>query len=518
MEIELKLLVAPEHLARIERHPVLKDLRRPPRRKSISWRSITTRRISSSRARAWRYVCGKTACNGCRRSRRRRGCRRAACARRAGVGGCAGQALDLEALHDTPYRKLFDDAACASASGRCSRPSSTARRACFRSPMGRPRSLRSTAATSAPGAMRRAISEAEIELKTGDAIRLFEVARALAHDMPLRLGHASKAERGYALARRAVAPRKARSIPLDETLSTGRALRRIACGVHRADAGERGGHARRGRDPEYLHQLRVGLRRLRAALGFAYARRGQGSVAAARRRAALAAERARAGARLGRVREKRSRRSRARSREQRAWRVSARAARGARRAREAAREAVRSQRYTTLLISLGERSHARKSSGCAQPPPATRPSAEERDRDSMRRSASSPRSRWSGATGSSASAAALCCRRHPRRGTKSGSRRKSCATPRSFSARSIRTRKSSATSRRSSGCKTSWERRTTPRSSIACSTKRRQRGRRQSPPEWMAWCAAGSARSRCASSRSTSARGASFGEARPFWR
>ena len=46
-----------------------------------------------------------------------------------------------------------------------------------------------------------AISEAEIELLAGSPVRLFELALDLAERVPLRLGHASKAERGYALAR-----------------------------------------------------------------------------------------------------------------------------------------------------------------------------------------------------------------------------------------------------------------------------------------------------------------------------
>jgi inorganic triphosphatase YgiF len=44
------------------------------------------------------------------------------------------------------------------------------------------------------------VSEIELELKQGQAASLFDVALALLQDVPLRLGHMSKAERGYRLA------------------------------------------------------------------------------------------------------------------------------------------------------------------------------------------------------------------------------------------------------------------------------------------------------------------------------
>ena len=62
-----------------------------------------------------------------------------------------------------------------------------------------------------------AISEAEIELLAGSPQRLFELALELAERVPLRLGHASKAARGYALARaRPARPVKAAPLELDE--------------------------------------------------------------------------------------------------------------------------------------------------------------------------------------------------------------------------------------------------------------------------------------------------------------
>jgi inorganic triphosphatase YgiF len=47
-----------------------------------------------------------------------------------------------------------------------------------------------------------AICETEIELLAGSPVRLYELALDLLERVPLRLGQASKAERGYALARK----------------------------------------------------------------------------------------------------------------------------------------------------------------------------------------------------------------------------------------------------------------------------------------------------------------------------
>ncbi len=108
------------------------------------------------------------------------------------------------------------------------------------------------------------ISEAEIELLAGSPVRLFELALELAERVPLRLGHASKAERGYALARGLPArPVKAAPPALDPQGSVAAAFSAIVHGcIAQLQANESGFLA--GKDPEYLHQLRVALRRLRA--------------------------------------------------------------------------------------------------------------------------------------------------------------------------------------------------------------------------------------------------------------
>ncbi len=109
-----------------------------------------------------------------------------------------------------------------------------------------------------------AISEVEIELLAGSPARVYELALALIERLPLRLGQASKAERGYALASKAPAhPVKAAQLELDQQGSVAAAFAIIvrSCMAH-LQANEAGFLA--GKDPEYLHQLRVAMRRLRA--------------------------------------------------------------------------------------------------------------------------------------------------------------------------------------------------------------------------------------------------------------
>jgi len=108
------------------------------------------------------------------------------------------------------------------------------------------------------------ISEAEVELVSGSRARLFELALDLVERVPLGLGQASKAERGYALASKLPArPVKAGHLELDSQGSVAAAFATIAysCMAH-VQANETG--FLHGRDPEYLHQVRVAMRRVRA--------------------------------------------------------------------------------------------------------------------------------------------------------------------------------------------------------------------------------------------------------------
>jgi inorganic triphosphatase YgiF len=109
------------------------------------------------------------------------------------------------------------------------------------------------------------INEIELELRSGTTEALVELARTLAEVAPVRYAVRSKAERGYALAAkeptRAV---RAEPIELPEGVATGEAIQIIVLSCLRQLVLNEDGV--RSRDPEAIHQMRVALRRLRAAL------------------------------------------------------------------------------------------------------------------------------------------------------------------------------------------------------------------------------------------------------------
>jgi inorganic triphosphatase YgiF len=109
------------------------------------------------------------------------------------------------------------------------------------------------------------LSEIEIELKRGDSAEISKLAERLAQSAPVAYGALPKPERGYALSADAAQKAVCRTqIDLDREASTGDAFQAIglSCLDH-AIANER---AVRAGDAEGIHQMRVGLRRLRAAI------------------------------------------------------------------------------------------------------------------------------------------------------------------------------------------------------------------------------------------------------------
>lgn len=111
------------------------------------------------------------------------------------------------------------------------------------------------------------ICELELELLEGEnADALFALAIELAAEAQLHPALASKAERGYALSagRAELPPVRAAASPLRRAMSPGEAFRALAldCVLH-LQRNETG--AQSGQNPEYLHQLRVAIRRLRCA-------------------------------------------------------------------------------------------------------------------------------------------------------------------------------------------------------------------------------------------------------------
>lgn len=109
-----------------------------------------------------------------------------------------------------------------------------------------------------------ALSEVELELKAGAATALFKLALQINEATPVALEGRSKAQRGYALFTHAPrGPVKASAAPLSSDMTVSEAFAAIAWeNVRQLQANEQG--ALEGKDPEFLHQMRVALRRLRS--------------------------------------------------------------------------------------------------------------------------------------------------------------------------------------------------------------------------------------------------------------
>ena len=126
------------------------------------------------------------------------------------------------------------------------------------------------------------ISELELELKSGSPQQLFKLALALLDIVPLDVEHTSKAEYGYLLfsaAKPSVS--KGRFPALKKTQPVASALQSLisACLSH-VQSNVPGALLKL--DEEYLHQVRVGLRRLRVVLAIAQRYRADAELAGLR--------------------------------------------------------------------------------------------------------------------------------------------------------------------------------------------------------------------------------------------
>ncbi|SHK81698.1 Inorganic triphosphatase YgiF, contains CYTH and CHAD domains [Bradyrhizobium lablabi] len=109
------------------------------------------------------------------------------------------------------------------------------------------------------------ISEIEIELKHGERHGVAMLAKRLARSVPVTYEPSSKSERGYALVEGSLdAPVFARPISIQPSATAEEAFVAIGFECLRHFAANQ--TAVRHGDPEGIHQMRVGLRRLRAAL------------------------------------------------------------------------------------------------------------------------------------------------------------------------------------------------------------------------------------------------------------
>lgn len=109
------------------------------------------------------------------------------------------------------------------------------------------------------------VCEVELELKSGDAAHLFDLALELSGDVPLAAGTSSKGDRGYALLEKTdVVASKAAPVQLKKHMTVEHAFTDILGNCIGQIEANAAGVARC--DSEALHQMRVGLRRFRSAL------------------------------------------------------------------------------------------------------------------------------------------------------------------------------------------------------------------------------------------------------------
>lgn len=204
------------------------------------------------------------------------------------------------------------------------------------------------------GRRRMPLCEAELELRSGRPGRLFELALALNGELPFTLEHRTKAARGYALfAGERPAPERAMPVALGPEATAREAFVAIARNCLAQIRGNEPCVAQ-DTDPEGVHQMRVGLRRMRALVALY---RG---LLAPQVHGFLAGELRWLQRQLGPARDwdvflhetaEPLRRRLADEPAVEALRRMAERQRAA--ARETAREALRSPRYTALLLRLG---------------------------------------------------------------------------------------------------------------------------------------------------------------------
>lgn len=264
-EIELKLLIDPSHLTRLLRHPLLKAHTRqklPTQRLLSIYYDTPDLTLHKSRTAVRLRKIGK------------RWIQTVKTEGRVSAGlherpeweyETAENTLNFEQLEDPTLRDFFaDDTLLHTLRPVFTTEFSRVRRI-LEWPSGEVAELAIDHGEIRAGDRNQRLCEVELELKTGAPGRLFEFALALQETIPLKLENVSKAERGYQLAANTTAsPARARTPLLDPQLSTSAAFVHIAqsCIAH-VQANE--GGVVQNDDPEFVHQMRVAVRRLRSA-------------------------------------------------------------------------------------------------------------------------------------------------------------------------------------------------------------------------------------------------------------
>jgi triphosphatase len=271
VETELKLAIAPEAIARLTRHPLLRALRRGPSRRS---RLISTYYDTEDLELSQAGVALRLRRDGRRWLQTVKGV-----AAEGSAGGMtariefewpvAGDRLDPLRFATTPFRRTLGKA-----EKRGLAPQFTTEIQRTTIPIAFADSTMALlcidtgeARADVDGQIRRSpIHEIELELEAGDTIRLYELAYALAADIPMALEPLTKAARGFALRRPHVPePLKAEDAPLASSATAAEGFAAIIRACLQQIEGNAGGVLTHG-DPEWLHQMRIGVRRLRACL------------------------------------------------------------------------------------------------------------------------------------------------------------------------------------------------------------------------------------------------------------
>lgn len=215
---------------------------------------------------------------------------------------------------------------------------------------------------------REEISEVEIECLEGDPGPAFDLAARLLEDVALRPSAVTKAQRGYGLFRRAsLRPQKAGRVELDAAMTPLEAARALlAASLDQLQANEEG--VLRSNAPEFVHQARIAVRRMRSVLQLFR------DVIGVERASAWRDELGEAAAPLGAARDWdvfateslppviAAHRARAVARS-----LEAAVARRRRREREAARAAIRGERHARVILELARWLSTPRPAGAAAP-------------------------------------------------------------------------------------------------------------------------------------------------------
>jgi triphosphatase len=265
-EIELKLLIDPAHLTRLLRHPLLKVHTR---------RKLPTQRLLSVYYDTPDLTLHKSKTAVRLRRVGKRWIQTVKTEGRVSAGlherpeweyETAEHTLNFEQLEDPKLRDFFADDRLRQALRPVFTTEFSRARRILEWPSGEVAELALDHGEIRAGDRTRPLCEVELELKTGAPARLFEFALELQQTIPLKLENVSKAERGYRLAANTtISPVKAQTLTLDPHLPASDAFVHIAqsCIAH-IQANEEG--VLQSDDPEFVHQMRVAVRRLRSAL------------------------------------------------------------------------------------------------------------------------------------------------------------------------------------------------------------------------------------------------------------